>query len=164
MSDAVSRGPAATASSEDRILTVLVYVLLFVTPFFAGVTALIGVVLAYVRRPAAEALCRSHYAFQIRVFWIVFAVLAAAAIAAFTGAGVLISHFFDVTVRSGAGLDGWDVSFGDGGPSHLNVAGLVMLILSFVLGTAGLLWTMLASVFGLARLLSGEPIRRLKGA
>lgn len=163
MSDTVSRVPAAIASNEDRILGVLVYVLMFLTPFFAGVTALIGVVVAYVRRPAAEPLCRSHYAFQIRIFWSGLVLLALSVVAALLGAGVLLSHVLDLKLRSGAGLDAWDVGFGGGG-AHLNVAGVVALVLSGALMVGGLLWTMLASVFGVVRLLSGEPIGRLKGA
>jgi uncharacterized membrane protein len=164
MSDVVSRGPAATASSEDRILTTAVYVLYFVAPFFCGFTALVGAVIAYARRPLADALNRTHYAFQIRLFWIGFALLGAAAVAALAGAGVLIAHLFDATMRGGAGWDGWDVDFGDEARGHLNLAGLVVLIVSTVLAGASVLWTMLAAVFGVARLLSGEPIGRLKGA
>ena len=35
-----------------------------------GITALIGVVMAYVNRPEAEGWVRDHYTFLIRTFWI----------------------------------------------------------------------------------------------
>ena len=70
MSDMVSRGPAAATSNDDRILATLLYALLFLTPFFLGFPALLAVVAAYVRRPHADALARTHYDFQIRIFWI----------------------------------------------------------------------------------------------
>lgn len=164
MTDTVSRGPAATASSEDRVLAAIVYALLFLTPFFAGVTALIAVVLAYVRRPAAEALSRSHYAFQIRMFWIGLVLLVLSVVLGLVGAGVLITHFLDVSLRQGGGWDAWDVSFNDNGVTHLNLAGLTVLVLSGLLLLGDMLWLMLASVFGVARLLSGAPIGRLKAA
>jgi uncharacterized membrane protein len=37
--------------------------------FFTGITSLIGVILAYVNRDEAQAPYRSHFAWQIRIFW-----------------------------------------------------------------------------------------------
>jgi uncharacterized membrane protein len=162
MSDTVSRGPAAAASSEDRIIAGLTYGLLFLTPFFGGLTTLIAVVLAYVRRRGADPISRTHYDFQLRIFWIGAAVLAASIVATLLGAGVLISHALEFHARNGSGWDAWDVSFGDDSNAHLNVGGLIVLALSALAATVGVLWMMLASVFGLARLLSSEPIGRLK--
>jgi uncharacterized membrane protein len=164
MSDTVSRGPAGAASSEDRVLAALIYGLLFLTPFFAGVTALIAVVLAYVRRKAADPLSQTHYGFQIKTFWIALIVLIAAIAAAFLGAGVLITHALEVHARNGSGWDAWDVAFGEDSQAHLNIAGLIVLAISALAILADALWLMLASVFGVARLLSNEPIGRLKAA
>ena len=38
--------------------------------YLLGITALIGVVMAYVNRPEAEDWARDHYTFLIRTFWI----------------------------------------------------------------------------------------------
>ncbi len=47
----------------------LVYILYLVS-LATGVTALIGVVMAYMHRDAAPEWLRSHYRFQIRTFWL----------------------------------------------------------------------------------------------
>jgi uncharacterized membrane protein len=164
MSDTVSRGPALATSNDDRILATLLYALLFLTPFFMGLPALVAVVAAYVRRPHADALARTHYGFQIKIFWIATAILVLATIAAFFGAGVLVTHFLDVRLRGGAGWAGWDVSFNDSPDVHLNLAAVIILVVSALVILGDMVWLMLAAVFGVARLLSGEPIGRLKAA
>jgi uncharacterized membrane protein len=164
MSDTVSRGPASTASNDDRILAALLYALLFLTPFFIGLPALLAAVAAYVRRPHADAFARSHYGFQIKIFWIAAAILALAAAAAFVGAGVLITHFLDVRLRGGEGWAAWDVSFTDAPDARVNLAALAILAVSALAILGDMVWVMLAAVFGVARLLSGEPIGRLKAA
>lgn len=164
MSDTVARGPAAAASNDDRILATLLYALLFLTPVFMGFPALLAVVAAYVRRPHADALAHSHYGFQIRIFWIAAAILVLATAAALVGAGVLITHFLDVRLRGGAGWTAWDVSFTDAPDAHVNLAALVVLVISALAILGDMVWLMLAAVFGVARLLSGEPIGRLKAA
>jgi uncharacterized membrane protein len=54
---------------SDEQLVLIVYLLYFAAYIF-GITALIGVIIAYVRFPDANPLLRSHYQFQIRTFWI----------------------------------------------------------------------------------------------
>ena len=164
MSDTVSRGPAAAASNDDRILATLLYALLFLTPFFLGFPALLAVVAAYVRRPHTDAFARSHYGFQIRIFWIAAAILALASAAALVGAGVLITHFLDVRLSGGAGWAAWDVSLTDLPEVHVNLAALAILAVSALAILGDMVWLMLAAVFGVARLLSDEPIGRLKAA
>ncbi|RRW41834.1 MULTISPECIES: DUF4870 family protein [Pseudomonas] len=46
----------------------IVYVL-YIVGFFNGVTALIGLILAYVNRDTADPISRSHLDYQIRTFW-----------------------------------------------------------------------------------------------
>jgi uncharacterized membrane protein len=163
MSDALSRGPAASASSDDRVLSGLVYVLIFASPFFAGFTALIGIVLAYVRSTAGEPIARSHYRFQIRIFWIGLGLLVLSIAALLLGAGVVFTHIFEVAMRHGGGWDAWDASFSDGSNAHLNLAGLILVLLGALILGADMLWLMLASVFGFARLVSGEAVGRVRG-
>lgn len=47
----------------------LVYILYFVS-LAVGVTAIAGVIVAYLKRGEASAAAASHYTFQIRTFWI----------------------------------------------------------------------------------------------
>lgn len=46
----------------------IIYVLYFVG-FFIGLTALVGVIMAHMKRGEADAAAKSHYQYQIRTFW-----------------------------------------------------------------------------------------------
>jgi len=54
---------------SDNIVAVVVY-LLYCVGYFTGISALIGVVIAYVKVGDADPVLQSHYRFQIRTFWI----------------------------------------------------------------------------------------------
>lgn len=54
---------------DDRGLAFAVYVL-YLAGYFVGVTALIGVAIAYFQERTAGTGIRSHYQFQVRTFWI----------------------------------------------------------------------------------------------
>jgi uncharacterized membrane protein len=54
---------------SNRQLALVVYILYFAS-YFVGITALVGVIIAYVEVGRADPLLRSHYQFQIRTFWI----------------------------------------------------------------------------------------------
>lgn len=60
---------AAAAASDDKTMPIVVYAL-YLASFVAGVTVIIGVVLAYLNKDAAPDWIKSHYQFQIRTFWI----------------------------------------------------------------------------------------------
>ena len=57
--------------NSTRQIAFAVYILYLATIFLA-LTAIVGVVLAYVYRGDAPAWLESHYTFQIRTFWIGF--------------------------------------------------------------------------------------------
>jgi len=50
-------------------IALIVYILYFIS-YFTGITALIGVIIAYVQIGQADSFLRTHYQFQIRTFWI----------------------------------------------------------------------------------------------
>ena len=54
---------------SDNTLAIAVYAL-YGVGYFTGVSALIGVVIAYTKVDDADPVLRSHYRFQIRTFWI----------------------------------------------------------------------------------------------
>ncbi len=54
---------------EDRTMPAVVYGL-YLLAFATGVTAIIGLILAYVSRDTASAKMRTHYVFLIRTFWL----------------------------------------------------------------------------------------------
>jgi uncharacterized membrane protein len=68
--------PSGPLAHDDRLMAGIVYVLFLLLPTFLPV--LIGLVLAYANRDTPSALLRSHFVFQIRTFWICFALALAA--------------------------------------------------------------------------------------
>ncbi|RWB55405.1 DUF4870 domain-containing protein [Mesorhizobium sp.] len=69
------RGPSSGPRQTDRWLepgqtNALVIYILYLASLAIGVTAIIGIVLAYINRGKAGGFVESHYAFQIRTFWI----------------------------------------------------------------------------------------------
>jgi uncharacterized membrane protein len=54
---------------SDNSFAVVVYAL-YGVGYFTGISALIGVIIAYVKVDDADPVPRSHYQFQIRTFWI----------------------------------------------------------------------------------------------
>jgi uncharacterized membrane protein len=162
MSDTVSRGPVVAPSNDDRVLATLLYALLFLTPFFMGLPALLAVVAAYVRRPQVDPMYRSHYAFQIRIFWIALVVFLLSVAAAITGLFLTFGalgpeHAVSVVTTTDGHLE-IETS------RHFEIGGVIVVIVAALALIADVLWLMLAAVFGVARLLSGEPIGRLKAA
>lgn len=158
MSDTVSSGAAARTQSDDRTLAFVVYAMHFVSPFVFGLTSLIGVVIAYVRKADAEPLVRSHYRFQIRSFWIGFGLAMVAAIGLMTGVGLLFWKLL-AAVLADMPTDGWsavsqelDVSF--------PVAAFVSLIVAGCAWLATAAWMILSSVIGAVRLSSARCIGR----
>jgi uncharacterized membrane protein len=55
---------------ESPDLMVKVVYILYLVGLFSGVTWLVGVVIAYVKKDEAPDWLKSHYQFQIRTFWI----------------------------------------------------------------------------------------------
>jgi len=55
-------------AAEDRTMPAVVYALYFLA-FATGITAIIGLVIAYAQRDGAGGKMRSHYTFLIRTFW-----------------------------------------------------------------------------------------------
>src|SRR6266852_3990011 len=54
---------------SDDNLAIVVYAL-YGLGYFTGISALMGLIIAYVKADDADPMLRSHYRFQIRTFWI----------------------------------------------------------------------------------------------
>lgn len=63
MNEVVSDRPVSTDTAK------IIYIL-YLVGLATGLTALIGVIMAYVNRDDAPEWLKSHYRFQIRTFWI----------------------------------------------------------------------------------------------
>ena len=77
----------AERAASGRNLAFLNYGLLFASVFFAGVPALVAVIVAYSQKDQATPDIRAHHDFQIRIFWVA---LATTLIAAASVLGVVM--------------------------------------------------------------------------
>jgi uncharacterized membrane protein len=66
--DSVTDNRVVTGSDGGRGAANLNYIL-YIVGLFTGITAIIGVVLAYSNRDTASATFRSHFDWQIKIFW-----------------------------------------------------------------------------------------------
>lgn len=139
-----------------RNLALVNYGLLFAASFFAGVPALIAVIIAYVQRDDAPPRIRSHHTFQIRIFWVAFTLTLAAGVCFLTALVSGLSELIAV-----GGVNGWDhASNINLELSHMSldgrVVGLVVggVILSILTG----LWLIAAPAIGFIRLASERGI------
>lgn len=88
MSD-VQTAPAPAATDSTRTIAILVYIL-YLAAFVNGLTAIAGVVLAYVKRADARGtVYESHFSNAIETFWICFGLCVLGALTIWFGLGVL---------------------------------------------------------------------------
>ncbi len=87
-----TRGPddqTQGATSSERNLVNIIYILYLASLIF-GVTAVIGVIMAYVNYRDAPEWLWTHYDFQIRTFWIGLLYLVIGVVTATIGIGFLL--------------------------------------------------------------------------
>ncbi len=91
--------PAAPPAPPVRDTTAKIIYVLYLLSFFAGVTSLVGVVMAYVYQGDAQGSLGTHYRFQIRTFWlgVLYAFLSSLLLMLF-GVGVLGFAFVAVWI------------------------------------------------------------------
>ena len=79
---------------------------LYFAGFFTMITALIGVIIAYVQIDKADDMLRTHYRFQIRTFWIglLYIVIGALSAIVIVGIIILLWWFIWTLVRCVKGL------------------------------------------------------------
>lgn len=152
--------PAGALRTEaERNLALLAYGLLGVSMFFAGITALVAVIIAYVLHDAATEELSRHFRFQIRIFWLGMAAIALCAVAglvaALAAAGNLLHDAApaDTVTQLDFGSRHIDVS-------DLRITPLVITAAAVSGGSAilGALWMILASVIGFIRLATSKHL------
>ena len=140
----------------DHVVALAGYVLLFISVFMFGVPALATMALAYAHKNDSHLLVRSHYRFQLRIFWtaILFALLAIGS--AITAGGMAITTLVDFARAHlpgvGAAMDQAHVGAWSG-----QISGL-LLVAAVTLGVLAVVWTLVASLFGFLRLVGNRPI------
>ncbi|HEX6860466.1 MAG TPA: hypothetical protein VF138_09760 [Caulobacteraceae bacterium] len=136
----------------DSNLALLNYALLFFSILFAGMPGLVAVVIAYAQRDSTNAALRSHYNFQIRIFWVAVAITAVAALAALGALAVGIGQLIDFSMHSG--WDAWDSISFEMNDIQVPPAMIVLLSVTAICGLAACLWLLSAPVVGFIRLVS----------
>lgn len=147
----MGRGPEAA-----RNLALVNYGLLFASIFFAGVPALIAVIIAYSQRDDAPPAIRSHHDFQIKIFWVAFALTMAAGAC---GLGALISGVGELMEFTR--VNGWDgFSSINIDLSRMVIDGRIvsLLVAAVVLSLLAGLWLIAAPAIGFIRLVSARGI------
>ena len=153
------------------------YGLLLFSLFTCGVTGLMALILAHDRKGQALPLARTHMQFQIKIFWICFALTLAAGVLWFGGLlGALNStplpgppihgqpdaqlvHIADDWSRSAA-VPMWSFHY-DMQPAHVPAAMAVQLTVGALMFAGAVLFSWIAPIFGIIRLASGRPIGQL---
>ena len=97
--------PPRPPAVSDTQLALAVYIL-YLVGFFTMITALVGVIIAYVQIDKADDMLRTHYRFQIRTFWIglLYVVIGALSAIVVVGIFILLWWFVWTLVRCVKGL------------------------------------------------------------
>ena len=74
-------------SNYGLVLTVYI---LYLVGFLTGITFLVGVVIAYLKRGQTDSVCETHIQFQITTFWIGLSFFLVGLLTIYIGIGVLI--------------------------------------------------------------------------
>lgn len=119
------------AATEDRTMPAVAYALYLLGFATAGLTTVVGLILAYSSRATAGPQTRGHYTFLIHTFWkgLVWSVL-------------------------------WGLAFAIAIPLSFILIGIPLLILSKLMLGIGVVWYGVRCVVGLIYLAQGEPYPR----
>lgn len=169
--------PAPQADPDRGALTAFVgYGLLFISLFTGGLSGFIAMILAYDRKGQSGPVPATHFAFQLKIFWICFILCAAAGALWIGGLFSLLTHpplprpvvpgepdtqlvsIADAWLRP-ADMRTWSYRF-DWAPAPLPPMALFQARLGAACMGAGVLLSWIAPIYGLARLASGRPMGR----
>ena len=139
-------------SESARNLAYINYGLLFASVFFAGVPALIAAIIAYSQADEAPPAIRSHHRFQIKIFWIAFALALAAGIS-FLGVVINVTGELFQFSRIAGWAHGDNVNI-DLSRVTVDRTLIALLISTAVFSALGGIWLVLAPAAGFIRLAS----------
>ena len=110
--------PGEAQMKSLRSLTQVVYIL-YALSYFAGITAIIGIIINYVKKEeVAGTWLESHFRWQIRTFWfgLLWAVIGAATVVILIGFAILFANFCWIIYRI---VKGW-LNLNDNKPMTFN--------------------------------------------
>jgi uncharacterized membrane protein len=149
-------------ASFDHIVALAGYALLFASVFMLGVPALASVALAYAHHNDAHMVARTHFRFQIRIFWTAVLLLALGVGAGVIAGGVAIGKLIGFIQDHLPGISDMMAQAHVGALSGAATASLVVGAIGLFALAA--IWTLFASIFGFLRLLSNRPIGHMPRA
>lgn len=130
---------------SERVLGLINYGLLFSAFFFAGVPALVAVILAYSQRGSAGPVMREHYRFQIQIFWIAFLLTLIAGICGLWAVFDLVGGAWrEADIHGNVQLD----------ETHLTGRNIGLFIAAGVALALMALWSLAAPAVGFIRLIT----------
>ena len=118
-------------ATEDRTMPAIAYALYLLGFITAGLTAIVGLILAYAGQGSAGPHSRSHYTFLVRTFWL----------------GLAWCFL-------------WGLLFAVAIPLSFILIGIPLLILAKLMLGAGVIWYGVRCIVGLIFLAQGEPYPR----
>lgn len=137
-------------------LALINYGLLFASVFFAGVPALIAVIIAYSQKDQASPFVRSHHDFQIRIFWVG---LATTLIAAASVLGVVMGMVGELIEMSRAqGWRQWDDVRIELRELSIDTGVVLMGAAAVLFSAITWLWLIIAPAYGAIKLASARPM------
>ncbi len=136
-------------ANTERGTAALAYALLLIAPFTFGVLAWVALVIAWVRRHAADEVARSHYRHQLRAFVDDAIVLVLSVI---VGWAALAGG-----IGSALGIAGVELPFGIDA-RHLGAWTLGLALLWLILWIYGFVGLIVGSLRGALRLARGQAI------
>jgi uncharacterized membrane protein len=141
----------------DRGVALAAYGLLFISPFMFGAPAIAGLGMAYAHKDDAHSLIRSHYRFQIRIFWTTLVCLVIGIALAVGGGGLALGAAYHLLRETFPHIGLPVVPVGLPGNVAAEESWLFMAGVAFVIG--GLAYILIAAFYGFLKLLAGRPIR-----
>lgn len=160
-------GPPARGSGDpfmatfDRGVALTAYGLLFIAPFMLGAPALAGLGMAYAHKNDAQSLMRSHYRFQIRIFWTTVVCLVIGFALAIGAGSLAIGAGYHFLRQAIPALHLPAGGFRLGGNLADEENWLLIAGVGFLIG--GVAYILIASAYGFIKLLAGRPIRHRNG-
>ncbi len=93
-------------NTETNTSIAKVIYILYIVGTIIGLTAVIGLIMAYVNKDETDSWLQTHYRFQIRTFWIglLYFVIGTLTLQLLFGALILIFTFFWMVIRCAKGL------------------------------------------------------------
>lgn len=144
---------SARASDSVLNLAMLGYALLVAAIFFAGLPALVAVVIAYSQVKEAPKALRPHFRSQIRIFWVACVLTLAAAACALAGMIGALGAIIGVSTITGFDHGAMLVQMSD---VTFDSRIIALLASAVVLGFLSSIWLVVSASIGFIRLAS-EP-------